>query len=125
MWRMTVLLILLALAVGAGGAVFYGVSRWTKGTEQLHARLREARAPIVPATYDSRELQGLPSPVQRYLQTVLREEQPLIAVAHFTHTGTFNMGETTPNWRRFSSMRVPTHHERPFRPNVNADSDRC
>ena len=59
-------------------------------------------------TYDSRELEGLPLPVQRYFRAVLKDGQRLIGVAQFTHTGTFNMGETTPNWRPFWSSQIVT-----------------
>ena len=59
-------------------------------------------------TYDSRELEGLPLPVQRYFRAVLKDGQRIIGVAQFTHTGTFNMGETTPNWRPFWSSQIVT-----------------
>jgi hypothetical protein len=64
--------------------------------------------PVTPTTYDPRELGLLPPPVQRYFRVVLREGQPLITGARFTHVGTFNMGETEPNWRAFSSSQVVT-----------------
>jgi len=108
MWALTILVIVIVVAVGARIAVLYGASRWRTGTRQLHARLQAARTPITPATYDARELDGLPLPVQRYFRTALREGQPLIAVARFTHAGRFNMGETTPNWRPFSSNQFVT-----------------
>ena len=107
MWRL-ILLILLALAVGVGAAMIYGGARWKEGTDHLRARLFSARAPIAPATYDPREIERLPPPVQRYFRTALTEGQRIIAVARFTHTGTFNMGETTPSWRRFSSNQIVT-----------------
>lgn len=108
MWRLAIALTVLAVGIGAGGAALYGASRWRAATEALHARLDGARAPIAQATYDARELDGLPPPVQRYFRAVLREGQPVIAVARFTHTGTFNMGEDAPNWRPFSSSQIVT-----------------
>jgi hypothetical protein len=105
MWRLIVLLTV-AVAVCAGVAVLYGGARWRRGTDELRARLHAARVPIAPARYDPRELDGLPPPVQRYFRSVLKEGQAIIAVARFAHTGTFNMGETTPNWRAFSSTQL-------------------
>jgi hypothetical protein len=46
--------------------------------------------------------------VQRYLRAVLKDGQPVISIARFTHRGTFNMGETAPNWRQFSSSQIVT-----------------
>lgn len=108
MWRLTIGLTVLAVGAGAGVAVLCGTSRWRRATDALHARLDSARVPIAPATYDARELDGLPPPVQRYFRAVLQEGQPMIAVARFTHTGTFDLGEDAPNWRPFSSSQIVT-----------------
>ena len=107
MWQL-ILLILLALAAGVGAAMVYGGARWREGTDHQRARLFSARAPIAPAMYDPSEIEQLPPPVQRYFRAALKEGQRIIAVVRFTHTGTFNMGETTPSWRRFSSNQIVT-----------------
>jgi hypothetical protein len=52
---------------------------------------------------DFRELEGLPAPVQRYFRVVLEEGQPMVAGGRVQHTGTFNMGETTDQWKPFTS----------------------
>jgi len=67
--------------------------------------MEAARVPIVPTSYDPRELEGLPAPVQRYFRTVLKEGQPLVAAVSIEHTGTFNMGETAEQWKPFSSTQ--------------------
>ncbi len=92
---------LLSLAIVAG--LVWGSWRWQRNTETLRARLVAAQRPVLPARLDAAELQGLPAPVQVYLQAVLEPGQPMIAGAHFQHTGTFNMGESQPKWRPFSS----------------------
>ena len=87
----------------------YGAHRWQQGTDALRARLDATRVAIRPARVDFAELVGLPEPVARYLRAVLREGQPLVAAADFAHDGTFNMGETTDQWKAFTStQRVVT-----------------
>jgi hypothetical protein len=100
--------IVLVVFAGAAVALAGGTWRWKSRTDRLHTRLMRARSPIAPLTYDESVLQDLPRPVQRYFRAVLKQGQPMIAVARFTHTGTFNMGETTPNWRTFSSAQIVT-----------------
>jgi hypothetical protein len=60
--------------------------------EELRAKLSTARLPITPATYDPRELEGLPSPVQRYVRAVSTDGEPMVAAARVTHEGRFNLG---------------------------------
>lgn len=95
----------LIVALGA-----FGASHWARHTRALNDRLEAVRLPITPARFDAaRELAGLPAPVQWYFRTVLTDGQPLIAAATVTHRGLFNMGETTDQWRPFTSrQRVVT-----------------
>jgi hypothetical protein len=93
-------LVLVAVLVGAW---LYGAYRWNSETQDLRARLDAARVPIRPQTVDFRELEGLPAPVRRYFRAVLEEGQPMVAGVHVRHTGTFNMGETTDQWKPFES----------------------
>src|SRR5215216_7590512 len=107
-WNRTKLLralitIALALAAVLVGAWLYGAYRWSAGTQDLRARLDAARVPVRPQIVDFRELEGLPAPVQRYFRTVLEEGQPMVAGVRLQHTGTFNMGETTDQWKPFTS----------------------
>lgn len=100
---------LAAMAAGfaAGMALArYGAWRWAARTHALFAQLEAAREAPVPARYDAtRELQGLPAPVQRYFRTVLTDGQPLVAAATVEHRGTFNMGEAADRWKPFTSQQ--------------------
>jgi len=99
-------LIVVALLVIVAGTVAYGAWRWHSGTHALRARLQGARLPVTPATYDARELAGLPPPVQRYFRTVLQDGQPLVAAVQIRHAGQFNTGETQAKWSRFISAQL-------------------
>ena len=98
-----------ALAVVLASARLYGAYRWNAGTRELRARLDAAREPVRQQTVDLRELEGLPAPVRRYFRAVLQDGQPMVAGVRVRHTGTFNMGETTDQWKPFTSdQRVVT-----------------
>jgi len=83
-----------------------GRARWRAGTATLRGRLAAARRPAPGACFDAGALEGLPPPVARYFQTVLRDGQPMIEVTHLRHTGTFDMGKATPAWKPFVSDQV-------------------
>ena len=85
---------ILGLAVIIAVALLYGLSRWQAGTKEMHTRLEAARVPIAPKTYQSGELSGLPTPVQRYFRAVLKDGQPMIAAVSVEHAGTFNLSES-------------------------------
>ena len=58
---------------------------------------------------DEPELDALPAPVKRYFQMVLRDGQAVIAAVNISHQGRFDMGESKPNWKPFTSnQRVIT-----------------
>jgi hypothetical protein len=99
--------LLIALAWAALAAL--GSSRWGAATRALEAQLEAARGAPAVKRYDMRELEGLPPPVQRYFRTVLTDGQPIVGAARVDHVGTFNMGETTDQWKPFTSrQRVVT-----------------
>ncbi|MBR9980229.1 MAG: hypothetical protein KFF50_04300 [Desulfatitalea sp.] len=98
-----VLLSVAVLVAAMAVLVFYGTLRWQAETKRLHARLQAARVQTGTKTYDPRDIADLPAPVQRYFRAVLKAGQPLIAVGSVAHTGTFNMGEDTDQWRPFTS----------------------
>ena len=107
-------LVLCLLAAAAVGLSAYGSKRWTDATRTLTSRLEAVRIdetvrPPSPARYDSRELEGLPAPVQRYFRAVLKEGQPIIAAANVELAGTFNLSATDERWKPFTSrQRVVT-----------------
>lgn len=82
-----------------------GDACWDAATAALRERLEAARAAPRPTHYSSRELQGLPAPVQRYLRLALREGQPIVAAADLMHTGRFNLSEAGERWLPFSSRQ--------------------
>ena len=113
-WLLWLGLVLCLLAVAAVGLSVYGAKRWTDTTRTLTSKLEAARideqaqSPS-PPRYDSRELEGLPAPVQRYFRAVLKEGQPLIAAVTLELAGTFNLSATGEQWKPFTSrQRVVT-----------------
>jgi len=109
MWLKIVLIVVLAVAVIFVVAVAYAAFRWEAGTRELRAHLEAARVPIREQVVDFRELEGLPAPVQRFFRNVLKDGQLMVAGVSVRHSGTFNMGETTNQWKSFTSnQRVVT-----------------
>ena len=103
------------LAMAAVGLTVFGEHRWAARTAALQAHLeagREAGRPgtaPLPTRYDTRELEGLPAPVQRYFRAVLKDGQPLITAVHIDIAGRFNLSPTGEQWKPFTSrQRVVT-----------------
>jgi hypothetical protein len=107
MWLTIIALILVVLAV-CTGAFLYGARQWQKKTCDFRTKLEAGRLPILPATYDAREIEDLPLPVRRYFRAVLKNGQPIVDTARFSHSGQFNMGEAKANWRPFTSTQMDT-----------------
>ena len=106
----TVLVGVVALVVASAALVLYGKARWNAGTTQLLNRLDAAQVKSAPQFFNAKELEGLPAPVKRYFQTVLKDGQPIITAATVQHIGTFNMSATAENWKPFTStQRVIAH----------------
>lgn len=105
MWWKVIAILLVVLAFVLAVVILAGASRWRSYTRELYTSMEAARVPIAPTSYDPRELEGLPAPVQRYFRTVLQEGQPLVTAVSIEHTGTFNMGETAEQWKPFSSTQ--------------------
>ena len=109
MWLKVLVIVVFVLAASLGSALLYGASRWQAGTRHLRARLEAAHVPVQPQIVQFGELDDLPAPVQRYFRKVLRDGQPMVAGVDVRHSGTFNMGETTDQWKPFTSeQRVVT-----------------
>jgi hypothetical protein len=99
-WLATILGVMI---VAAAGTYAYGTWLWGTKTRQLMERLEAARRAPSTTTYSVSEIKSLPAPVQRYFRTVLKDNQRMIAAVTVEHTGTFNMGEDTDNWKPFTS----------------------
>jgi hypothetical protein len=115
-WLVWVGLFLCLLAVAAAGLSAYGAKRWSESMRTLTSRLdagrvdEKTRPPSPPATFDARELEGLPTPVQRYFRAALQDGQPVIAAVTLKLTGTINLSADVERWKPFtSSQRVVTH----------------
>ena len=109
MWWQIILFVIVSLVVILVAVLLYGSMRWRASTKVMRKNLDATRIPIVPETYDVKELEGLPRPVQNYFRAVLKEGQPMIAAVTVKHTGDFNMGEDDTQWRPFTStQRVHT-----------------
>lgn len=103
-----IILILIVLAAAIGGLIVFGAARWESRTRALHASMDSARVDAAGRAYDERQLDGLPVPVQRYLRSVLRNGQPLIASARFTQDGMFLVRETPERWAPFTAINRVT-----------------
>ncbi|HMS85284.1 MAG TPA: hypothetical protein PKD12_16705 [Nitrospira sp.] len=89
----------------------YSRQRWDGLSAQLFARLDSARTKLQPGRFDTHEVDGLPPPVQRFFRTALSDGMPLVAVASVEQAGTFNIGETSDQWKDFTAtQRVVTRH---------------
>lgn len=87
-----------------------GAKRWADLIREHTGQLESARADIngrltCPVRYDARDLEGLPTPVQRYFRAVLTDGQPIIAVAIVEMTGTIKMSATAKQWKPFTSQQ--------------------
>ena len=113
-WLLWLGLVLCLLAATAVGLSAYGSKRWTDAIRTLTSRLEAVRIeekvrPPSPARFDSRELEGLPAPVQRYFRAALKEGQPIIAAVTVELAGTINLSATEERWKPFTSrQRVVT-----------------
>lgn len=96
---------LLSLALVAVALLVLGRWHWIRLTNELAIQLEAGRADVQPLRYETRELDGLPPPVQRYFRVALTEGVPMITGLTVEHWGSFNMGETTDQWRPFTSTQ--------------------
>jgi hypothetical protein len=100
----TVLIMSLFIAVVV--MMIFGNMHWQNTTQVLRQRLTSEHGPISPCTYDPKELENLPAPVQRYFKTVLTPGQPMIVEMAAAHTGQFSLTETQPQWVPFHSQQL-------------------
>jgi len=94
------------ILVCLGLAIIYGRYRWQIDTDHLRVKLASGRQTIKPKFYRQAEIVGLPAPVQRFFQKVLKDGQPMISTVKLRHQGQFNMSETEVKWSPFTSTQV-------------------
>jgi hypothetical protein len=109
-WLVWVGLLLAFLVLALTGVSAYGSKRWTDAMRALTRRLEAARLDdkarsASPVRFDSRELEGLPGPVQRYFRAVLKEGQPIVSALTIDMAGTFSMSTTAEHWKPFTSRQ--------------------
>ncbi len=108
MWIESLAIITASIIILFGLASLHGRYQWQSSTDKLRARLIDGRQAITPKTYDSKELEGLPDPVQRYFQAVLKDGQPIVAAVNLSQQGLFNMSETKAKWSPFTATQFVT-----------------
>ena len=94
----------LALTLGfAGVAVLLAASRRLerKTADRVEALLAWASAPAEGTVTDA-NLEDLPTPVRRYLETVLDDDQSHVETARLTQRGEIRLGET---WKPFTATQ--------------------
>ena len=109
MW-IKVLSVTFALVAFAALAIyFYGRYRWRTETDAMRARMQAAKRARAVRTYDVRELDALPAPVQRYFRAALTPGQAMVAAVDINITGAMRMSDDTKKWSQFTSnQRVVT-----------------
>jgi hypothetical protein len=108
MWIKWMAIIGISIVVSLGIAAIYGSYRWQSDTDKLRAKLINGQRTINPQIYDKKEIEGLPAPVQRFFQTVLKEGQPIVAAVNLTQQGLFNLSETKAKWSPFTATQFVT-----------------
>jgi hypothetical protein len=95
--------VVLLLSLTFAGIALYGSFHWETGTRELRDRLNSSRVSMQPQLVHFDEINGLPVPVQRYFRKTLQDGQSMVTDAYMRHRGTFNMSETTDQWKPFTS----------------------
>jgi hypothetical protein len=108
MWIKWIAIIGVLIAVSFGIAAIYGSYRWQSDTDRLRAKLTNGRRTIKPQTYDQKEIEGLPDPVQRFFKTVLKDGQAIVATVRLSQQGEFNLNETKAKWNPFTATQLVT-----------------
>jgi hypothetical protein len=108
MWMKWIAMIVVSIVVSLGIAAICGSYRWQSNTDSLRAKLINGRRAIEPETYDPKEIEGLPDPVQRFFKTVLKDGQAIVAAVKLSQQGQFNMSETESKWIPFTATQLVT-----------------
>lgn len=85
--------------------VVFGRWRWDRRTRGLFARLASFRAMPQTTKVDAGEFDRLPDVVQRYFRTALPAGGRIIGAVSVEHTGSFNIGQTSDQWKPFTSRQ--------------------
>jgi hypothetical protein len=103
---MWLIIIAVSLSIALVTILIFGNIHWQNNTKALRQQLNPENRSIQPTVYDRRELDNLPTPVQRYFEAVLTPGQPMIVAMAASHTGQFSLAETQPKWVPFHSEQL-------------------
>lgn len=96
------------LYAAVGAALVAGVllvARWRvrrRWRSTVAALLEEGRARTAVVDFET-DLAGLPAPVRRYFETVLRDGQPRISTARIEQHGEIRLGDDAASWHPFDA----------------------
>lgn len=96
------------------GALAIGTWRWRREQAAFCLRMQAARRPMGAKAYNLREIEALPTPVQRYFRAVLRDGQAMVSGVHVTQRGEFLQDTGKPVWQQFYATQFVTTHPRGF-----------
>jgi len=102
-------LLLFALLLVAVGIAVVSSTKLDATNRQVAQEMQQGADAGAQATYQPGQLEGLPPPVQRYLQRVLPPDMPLVRRIRLQQHGIFNIGNEGPQWLPLkASSRVTT-----------------
>ena len=108
-WKVAAPLALASIALAVVAAVGVGSLRWRHARVAIREQLEARHLPSPVATFCASELVGLPAPVQRYFEAVLRPGQPIVTAASLSQSGTIDLSGTGTGWKSFTAdQRVVT-----------------
>jgi len=108
MWIKLIVIITISVIVLFGVVSLYGRYQWQSETDRLRANLTSGRQAMNPKSYDLKDIEGLPAPVQRFFQTVLKPGQPIVAAVKLSQQGQFNLNEMEDKWNKFTAIQLVT-----------------
>ncbi len=109
-WQIWAAVVLGALVISAVALRLAGVKHWAdlirRHTGQLEAAHMDGKGRLPSsARFEARQLEGLPTPVQRYFRAVLKDGQPIISAATIEMAGTINLSATGEQWKPYTSKQ--------------------
>ena len=106
---------LVLIGIGLLGMVLAAVSllasaHWRRGSEAVRSRLLGAAGALPPGRFRRAELDGLPAPVRRYLESVLKDGQSRIRWARLEQRGEFLVRPDAGGWGPFAAVHEIAPH---------------
>ncbi|MFB6155020.1 MAG: DUF6544 family protein [Haloferacaceae archaeon] len=95
----------LASAVAAGAAILVGTSRTRRDVEALTGALLADARRDSDRVFTAGDLEGLPDPVARYLETVITEGRPYVSRVTLRQRGGFRLGDADSPWKPLSATQ--------------------